>query len=663
MKKLSWLSILLILTGCSNLLEENVSMEVNEEYFATIETSDSRTYLDEQVRLRWTAEDCISVFSKTTDNREYVFTGVTGARTGGFRQKSDESLSGVDVPYNYAVYPYSSTTTLDNSDLSFNLTLPSEQTYVENSFGLGENTMVAVSENNEFKFKNIGSFIRVRLYGENTSVSSITLTSKGEEAIAGTAKVTAVMDGDPTCELTGTGKSIRLVCSNLVAISSNAESPTDFWIVVPPVTLQNGFSVSVEESNGNTRVFDIDRSLTFERNKYYDLKRDLSTAIPYVTFTANNYQELMISKVVSTLQYSVNNGKWKDFDENTEYVSFGGEDGSLRLRGKSLTGTATGKDIDKSAIISFYKKDVEVSCQGDIRTLVDYEAYETVETNQARFCNLFYECQNLASAPKLPATDLADYCYYNMFQGCSKLTTAPELPAENLKGHCYERMFYGCSNLINAPELPASSLADYCYASMFANCKSLTVAPTLEATNLADYCYQYMFDCCFKLTTVQTSLPATSLTTGCYQGMFGNCSVLATVPELPATTLAAKCYQAMFQNCKVLKTAPTLPAPTLADYCYMYMFNGCSSLTTAPELPAKVLTTSCYSYMFYNCTSLSNVVMLATNINASYCLDNWLYNVGSWGCSITISADIDHNLFPKGSSGIPTGWTVYKSTK
>ena len=91
MKNFLWLSILLVLTGCTDLLEENPSMNVNESYFATIETSDSRTYLDEQIRLHWTAEDCISVFGQTTDNRVYMFTGATGDIAGGCIKRKCET--------------------------------------------------------------------------------------------------------------------------------------------------------------------------------------------------------------------------------------------------------------------------------------------------------------------------------------------------------------------------------------------------------------------------------------------------------------------------------------------------------------------------------------------------------------------------------------------
>jgi hypothetical protein len=34
-----------------------------------------------------------------------------------------------------------------------------------------------------------------------------------------------------------------------------------------------------------------------------------------------------------------------------------------------------------------------------------------------------------------------------MFEGCRSLTQAPELPATTLANFCYYHMFYGCTNL------------------------------------------------------------------------------------------------------------------------------------------------------------------------------------------------------------------------
>lgn len=289
--------ILLILAGCTDMSVEDISTKSNEKFYATIEQTDSRTYVDGQIRLRWTAEDCITLFRKSTYNREYMFTGTTGANAGGFRQKSvdDDFWYGADVPYNYAIYPHSSTTQLDETDYFFTFTMPAEQTYAENSFGIGANTMVAVSESGQLTFKNVGSYLRVRLYGEDVSVSSITLTSKGNEAIAGTAKITPSKNSNPTCEMTGTGKSIRLTCPEPVTVSTDANNPTDFWIVVPPVTLESGFSVTVENSTGDTQVYDVNKSFTFERNMYTDMKREImiKNAPIYHVATAGTLSDLI----------------------------------------------------------------------------------------------------------------------------------------------------------------------------------------------------------------------------------------------------------------------------------------------------------------------------------------------------------------------------------
>ena len=126
--------------------------------------------------------------------------------------------------------------------------------------------------------------------------------------------------------------------------------------------------------------------------------------------------------------------------------------------------------------------------------------------------------------------------------------------------------------------LPATTLADECYYSMFKNCTGLTSAPTLPATTLANYCYSSMFNGCTSLTTAP-ELPATTLADGCYDSMFQDCTSLTSAPALPATTLKNSCYGNMFLDCTSLTTAPTLPATTLVSNCYLYMFNCCSSLT------------------------------------------------------------------------------------
>ena len=232
-----------------------------------------------------------------------------------------------------------------------------------------------------------------------------------------------------------------------------------------------------------------------------------TTYIPYVTFTADAAQTFYLKKLgyfPSNIEYSVGTGDWKTLVAD-EPIFFGGNIGSLQLRAtNNLNGTSDYKPTvhyDHS-YIRFGKKDIKVACTGDIRTLLDYRNYKTVETNNAQFYHLFSSCEELTSAPDLPATRLADYCYSNMFVRCSSLTKAPDLPAQELTAGCYENMFSSCTSLQNAPKLSATKLASGCYQSMFVGCSELQEAPELPATELATNCYCEMFKGCTNLTSV-----------------------------------------------------------------------------------------------------------------------------------------------------------------
>ena len=219
--------------------------------------------------------------------------------------------------------------------------------------------------------------------------------------------------------------------------------------------------------------------------------------IRYVTFTAEAEQKFKMTTKnypISGLQYSVNGGDWKDVEAGTE-VPFGGTKGNLRLRGTNTNGTASG--LNAYSTITFTNKNVKVACTGDIRTLLDWRNYSTVDTQKAKFCNLFRGCTSLTDAPELKATTLADYCYSNMFYGCTSLTAAPELKATTLADGCYKSMFYGCTSLTDAPELKATTLADGCYYIMFYGCTKLStvtmLAPSDQISKASNCCYKWLY--------------------------------------------------------------------------------------------------------------------------------------------------------------------------
>ena len=251
--------------------------------------------------------------------------------------------------------------------------------------------------------------------------------------------------------------------------------------------------------------------------------------------------------------------------EKDKEVTFGGTNGNLQLRGTNTEGTAA--DNYNYSHIKFTYADVHVACTGDIRTLLDYRNYKTVDTKDARFCNLFDGCVALTSVPDLPATTLASNCYYGMFYGCTNLDTAPALPAKTLADYCYYYMFRGCTNLKTAPELPATTLAS-----------------------------------------------------GSYSYMFSGCTNLKTVSDVPAETLKDYCYCGMFFGCINLEVAPKLPAKTLADYCYYYMFSGCTYLTSVTMLaPSEQISSNCcYGWLDDNAGTSATARTLKVKDEAAY---------------------------------------------
>ena len=393
------------------------------------------------------------------------------------------------------------------------------------------------------------------------------------------------------------------IASNTFGVKVTIRGKSYTWKSANPITLQGGKKYTLDLTLGKNELT-LNTLSVGDWNKETVTGLNAELVIPYVTFTAKNAQtcRFFISNDFALgeneyFEYSVGHGEWVRFNTTVESIPFGGNLGSLRLRGKSSKGTASSSS--KYSKIQFTTENSLVDCTGDIRTLIDYENYADVNTTDAKFCYLFYQNKQLRTAPSLPATTLASYCYREMFSGCSALTHAPALPATTLANNCYLQMFSGCSSLTQAPALDATTLADNCYQEMFSGCTQLTQAPVL---------------------------PATTLKNSCYFGMFSGCTQLTHAPALPATTLANNCYLQMFSGCSSLTQAPALAATTLADNCYQEMFSGCTSLTQAPVLPAYKLAGYCYYEMFRDCSVLSSVTMLATDISAPECLTNWLTN-------------------------------------
>jgi hypothetical protein len=589
----------------------------DDVFYASLETTsepDTKVYIDENIKILWDEEDLITIFNKTTLNQKFMFAGETGDNSGFFNRVSAPSGTGSPLGYICAVYPYQSSTSMSSSGV-LTLTLPSEQPYREDTFGIGANTMVSATETNTLNFKNVGGYLALKFYGDDVTIASIKLEGNNKERLSGKATVKPSVGSIPNITMSSTaGTSITLNCENPVEVGTTKEDATIFWMVVPPTNFTKGFKLTVTDPDGNVFVKETSANLTIDRNGVLRIAA-IEAKLPkahqseyagqYLTFEivegGSITWKVTSNDIAKTIEYSVNGGGWNKLTSSTNGATFNVSKGDrVRFRGNN-TRYATG-------IFSYnsFTTTCKFNVIGNIMSLIAGDSFASASSLSATYTfeRLFYQCSGLLSAEKMV------------------------LGATTLMNYCYEGLFYNCSSLNKAPDLPAKTMADFCYRYMFFGCKSLESAP---------------------------KLPATTVAKDCYTMMFGECSALKSAPALPAMTMANYCYSSMFQNCTALTSAPQLPATTLASNCYAGMFTGCTALTSAPTLPATTLATRCYSSMFDGCTSLSSITCLATNISASNCLQGWVKGVKSSG---TFTKSSSMSSWPTGTNGIPQGWTV-----
>ena len=320
----------------------------------------------------------------------------------------------------------------------------------------------------------------------------------------------------------------------------------------------------------------------------------------------------------------------------------------------------------------------KVEAEGNLMSLMNFS--DTCTNNC--FYSLFRDCDDLLTAPDLPATGLADGCYKSTFLGCTSLTAGPILSATTLKTSCYSNMFNGCSSLTIAPQLPASILAIDCYNYMFANCSSLS-SITVEFTswNVVNSTNNWVQNVAASgIFTKPSGLseeygdsriptnwgvqePVINPLT--FKGLSNSNAVQLQRIGSPSTivldysknngpwttynvgdiiefnqgeTVAFKGVNDHFSRDNSshyrfymsgsIEASGNIQSlmnfiDSCTDFCYQSMFYNCSSLITAPQLPATTLAPSCYWRMFAGCSALTSApsVLPATTLaNGCYYL-------------------------------------------
>lgn len=274
--------MMLVLAGCQKNDVANPEREsVHSDFTGVVEgLLDTKTTIDRNRNVRWSEGDQVVIFEGSTLGGKFQVTKESVGETSAdfeFISEREDYGSGFDMDHNVAFYPYDSKIKCANGDdnnptesyLLTHITLPSEQKYVEESFGQATFPMVAVTSSKEDKnlsFKNVLGGLRLQLKGDFI-VSSITVRGNEDELLAGTASVKAFVDGsDPEVTMdSGAETSVVLDCGE-AGVALDADTPVDFIIPLPPTVFKSGFKVMIQDMEGRLRVIKTSKENTVYRS-------------------------------------------------------------------------------------------------------------------------------------------------------------------------------------------------------------------------------------------------------------------------------------------------------------------------------------------------------------------------------------------------------------
>lgn len=243
----------------------------------------TKVYVDSDLALHWDANDEISAFYGTSTNMQYRFKGAQGEKLGEFEVVSEPASDGdaSTLRSNFAIYPYSSdvayTTAgqLEKGYTGFIVSIPNVQKYALNSFHKESNVMGAVSSGKEdfnLNFKNLGSYLVLRLYGKDVTVKSIEIKSLAEREayMTGAFYSGLAYNQNPVAKKDIPGwlySNVILDCgTDGVKLGETEENAVDFWFVLIPGGTSKGFSVAIEDVNGKTATISTSNNTIFSRN-------------------------------------------------------------------------------------------------------------------------------------------------------------------------------------------------------------------------------------------------------------------------------------------------------------------------------------------------------------------------------------------------------------
>ena len=230
----------------------------------------------------WTPADEINVFYGTTSTH-YVSQNTVNATTAVFTTTdvigSTESAS----DNIWGLYPYNPSATCTGTAIT--TTLPATQYGIPGTFDDDLFITLAHNTSTALKFYNVCGGIKFSLSRDD--ITSITFRGNNNEYIVGDFSLSFVED-IPNVSVTSGAKTITLLPKTGNAFVSGE----DYYIILRPVTLSNGFTMTFETNTGYIGTFNYTAKSIVIKRSIFGKKSSIDT---YAEFVSNPVQNLSSS--------------------------------------------------------------------------------------------------------------------------------------------------------------------------------------------------------------------------------------------------------------------------------------------------------------------------------------------------------------------------------
>ena len=248
----------LILAACGNEeFIENVENGAAEQLVPMTFTANmpqTRTYLSGGTNVHWSKGDEIALWDNT-DKRKFTATEIDG---------SSATFTGeANSYYRYAAfYPYSAVKAREA--VTFTFTLPAKQTAKWKSFdnNLAPSFALVEAPETNLQFKNVCALVKFYIGLSAIDVKTVSLVALNGEVLAGDLKYKFTDESVVGAESR---------TSSRIDLSGPFEPAIDYYFVVRPCTLAEGFSLLVEYNDGTLKRTEVRKPVTLKAGQILDI--------------------------------------------------------------------------------------------------------------------------------------------------------------------------------------------------------------------------------------------------------------------------------------------------------------------------------------------------------------------------------------------------------